>query len=430
MRTRRALLQAGMVLPLAACAPELLWGGSGTVRIGVSWSGVELAAFREVLARTAFGRSVDVIPMGDDVGTAFTAGGKSAPDIVMLPQAGQVRALVDNDKLRPVAEALWTDDEGARYPEPWRQLLRHKGKPYGVPFKAADKSLVWYDRQSVDRYHLGDPALWTIPDWVDRMEVLARTPIRLLALGAGDGWVLTDVFENVLRGESPRSYDDVAATRGTMTWDRPAVHAAFGHLVRLWGQPHTFAGGVAVALTRQFPDAIRDVFERRRAAMVIAPDFAEPIVREALRAAGRRSEEAVGIVPFPAVGPGADRPHIVGGDVMVVTKNADRRADEVVAALAAPEAPLPWIERTGGFLAPNLRTTARYSMLMAPIARAQGSWGAFDLSDQLGAVGGRNGLWRILTEFLTTIGDGAREHPEPAIDQAIAALEAFEQGRR
>lgn len=430
MGTRRALLQAGLVLPLAACAPQLLWGDSRLVRIGVSWSGTELSAFRSVLARLPFAGSVEAIPLGDEIGTAFTAGGKSAPDIVMLPQAGQVRTLVEDDKLRPVAERFWADENGARYSEPWQQLLYHGGKPYGVPFKAADKSLVWYDRQAIDRYRLGDPANWTIPDWIDRMEVLANTPIRLLALAAGDGWVLTDVFENVLRAESPRTYDELAGAHKDRTWDRPAVHAAFGHLARLWGQRHTFAGGVAVALTRQFPDAIRDVFERGRAAMVIAPDFAEPIVRESLRAAGRRSEDVVGIAQFPSVGLGGERPRIVGGDVLVVTKYADQRADEVVAALAAPEAPLPWIEGVGGFIAPNLRTSARYSALLDPIARSQTSWSAFDLSDQLGAVGGRNGLWRILTSFLTTIGDGANEHPDAAIDTAITALDAAERSRR
>ncbi|MEV4236619.1 ABC transporter substrate-binding protein [Nocardia sp. NPDC049737] len=430
MGTRRALLQAGWVLPLAACAPQLLWGDSASIRIGVSWSGAELAAFRKVLAPMPFARSVDVIPMGDEVGTAFSAGGKSAPDIVLLPQAGQVRALVDDGKLRPVPDALWTDDQGARYPELWRQLLYHNGKPYGVPFKAADKSMVWYDRQTVDKYHLGDPADWTIADWVDRIEVLAGTPMRLLALAAADGWVLTDVFENVLRAESARTYDDLTTTSQDRVWDRPAVRETFANLARLWGRPHAIAGGAAVALTRQFPDAIREVFEHRRAAMVIAPDFAEPVVRESLRVSGRRSEEVVGIAPFPVTGLGGERPRIVGGDVMVVTRYAGSHADEVVTALAAPEAPLPWIQGDGGFIAPNIRTTVRYSALLDPIARAQSPWSAFDLSDQLGAVGGRNGLWRILTDFLVAIGDGAAERPDAAIDRAIAALDGFERSRR
>lgn len=430
MGTRRTVLRAGLVLPLAAaCAPNSLLGNPGAVRIGVSWSGSELAAFRKVLARLAFEHPIEVIPLGDEIGSAFTAGGKSAPDIVMLPQAGQVRALAEAGKIRSIPGDPWIDTDGPRYPELWRQLLHHKGKTFALPFKAAEKSLVWYDRESIEHYKLGAPADWTIADWRDRTEVLSNTPIRLLALGAADGWVLTDVFENVLLAESPRTYDDLVAHPTERSWQRPAVRAAFGHLATLWGQPRAFPGSAAVALTRQFPDAIRDVFQHRRAAMVIAPDFAEPIVRAGLRAAGRK-EDVVGIASFPSVGPGAQRPRIVGGDVMVVTTPASPVAERVVAALAAPQAPVPWIEEDGGFIAPNLRTEARYSALMEPIVRAQSAWSAFDLSDQLGAIGGRNGLWRILTDFLIEVGDRANGDTDEAMDRAIAALDGFERGLR
>lgn len=432
MRTRRELLQVALVGPLAAaCAPDLLLGNPGVVRIGVSWSGSELAAFRAVLARLGYdNRRVDVVPLGDEIETAFTAGGRSAPDIVMLPRAGRVRELAEQRKLRPVAETLWKDELGWRYPDVWRQLLWHNEKPYGVPFKAADKSLVWYDRQLVERYGLGDPGRWTIADWVKSMEVLAETPVRLLALGAADGWVLTDVFENALLAQSPPFYGEVAAARDDRAWDDAAVRAAFGHLGALWGRRHAFPGGVAAALTRQFPDAVREVFEHRRAVMVVEPDFAEPIVRAAVRRSGRRTQDVVGVAGFPAVDQQKVPPRIVGGDVMVVTESATDRAMELVAALATPAAPLPWIEDYGGFIAPNLRTNVRYSELLAPSADTLWERSAFDLSDRIGAVGGRNGLWRILTDFLTTIGDGATERLDDATDHAIAALDAVDRRRR
>lgn len=431
MRTRRELLQVALIAPLAAaCAPNLLLGNPGAIRIGVSWSGSELAAFRAVLARLDYHHEVDVVPLGDEIETAFTAGGRSAPDIVMLPQAGRVRPLAEQRKLRPVADALWSDELGSRYPDVWRQLLQHNGKPYGVPFKAADKSMVWYDRRLVDKYGLGDPAGWTLADWLDRMEVLAETPVRLLALGAADGWVLTDVFENALLAESPRIYDEVAVARNDRTWESPAVRAAFGHLGSLWGHRHAFPGGIAAALTRQFPDAVREVFEHRRAVMVVTPDFAEPIVRAAVRRSGRRAEDVVGVAAFPAVAAGQDPPRIVGGDVMVVTDSASDRAMDLVKALADPAAPLPWIKDYGGFIAPNLRTDAQYSPFLEPAARTLGTRTAFDLSDRIGAVGGRNGLWRILTDFLTAVGDGQTERLDEATDRAIAALDAVDRGRR
>ncbi|WP_405181552.1 hypothetical protein OG225_10760 [Nocardia sp. NBC_01377] len=58
MGTRRSVLRAGLVMPLAAaCAPNILLGNPGAVRIGVSRSGSELAAFRKVLAQLAFQQS-------------------------------------------------------------------------------------------------------------------------------------------------------------------------------------------------------------------------------------------------------------------------------------------------------------------------------------------------------------------------------------
>lgn len=428
--TRRALLRAGMIAPLtAACAPDVLLGDPGVVRVGVSWSGAELAAFRTVLAGLAPTYPVEVVPLGDDIDTAFTAGGRSAPDLVMLPQPGRLAELVRLRKVRPVAPALWSDAEGPRYAEHWGQLLFHGGKPYGVPFKAADKSLVWYDREQIARYRLGEPENWTLADWLDRMEFLAETPSRLLALGAADGWVLTDVFENVLLAESPRYYDELAAARGDRSWDNPAVRAALRHLGTLWGHRHAFPGGVAATLTRQFPDALREVFEYRRAVLVVMPDFAEPIVRSGLRRA-RRPESAVGVTAFPPVRAALAPPRIVGGDVMVITASANRRTEELVAALADPAAPLPWLERAGGFITPNMRATPRYSELMAPFARQINARSAFDLSDRIGAVGGRNGLWRILTDFLVTVGDGRTQRLGAAIDRAVDAMDAFERRRR
>ncbi|MGQ4615865.1 ABC transporter substrate-binding protein [Nocardia sp. R7R-8] len=429
MGTRRAVLQAGMILPLAAaCAPEVLLGSSDAVRVGVSWSGQELAAFHAVLDGLEFGFEVEVIPLGDNTDTAFTAGGRSAPDVVLLPQAGRVRELAERGKLRPVADTVWTDELGTRYPQPWQVLLRYDSRLYGVPFKAADKSLVWFDRQQFDTYGLGEPAAWTLGGWVDRMEVLAQTPIRLLALAAADGWVLTDFFENVLLAESPRSYDELAV-KDNREWDNPAVRAAFGHLGVLWGQRHAFPGGVGVALTRQFSDAVREVFQHRRAAAVVAPDFAEPIVRSALRVSGR-AIDAVGVVPFPPVTTASGRPKIVGGDVIVVTRQANPRADELVEKLAAARAPVPWIERYGGFLAPNLRTEAAYSPLLASSARDLAARSTFDLSDRIGPVGGREGLWRVLTEFLIAIGDGGQARVTAATDRAITALDDVERRRR
>ncbi len=421
------MLRTAALAPLlVACSPDVLLGDRAVVRIAVAWSGLELTAFRSVLDAAALPAPVEVVPLGDEIGTALTARGRSAPDIVMLPQAGQLRDLVTAGRLREAPAELWSGPDGPRYAEQWRQLCHHEDRLYGVPFKASGKSLIWYDRDAFAASGLGDPAGWTVDDWLAGVRETAGTSRRLLALGAADGWVLTDLFENLLLAESPAVYRELGT--GVRTWDAAAVHKTFIRLGGLWGIRDGLPGGVGTALTEQFADAVRDVFEHRRALAVAAPDFAEPVVRDALRRSGRTGEAAT-VVPFPSVRPGEENPRIVGGDVMVLTRSADPRADAVVAALAAAQAPVPWIEQVGGFLGPNLHTRARYSRWSAPIAAALADWPDFDLSDRIGVVGGRDGLWRVLTEFLITVGDTGGD-VGAAAQTAVATLGRFERGWR
>ncbi|WP_239003452.1 ABC transporter substrate-binding protein [Nocardia panacis] len=437
MVARRAILRAGLALPLvSACG--VLSGDERKVRIAVPWSGFELSAFRKVLRDREIEGAVELLPLGDDIGIALGARGRSAPDIVLLPEAGRVAELAE-EGLRPLDESLWVDADGWRYAPEWQQLLWRNGRPYGVPFKAANKSLVWYDRYAFGKEPGDEPRSWTLSEWPQRMEEDFSGPDRpnLLALGAADGWVLANMFENVLfdvslwENGTPWDYQDLAGPGGgvrwTRQWDRDAVRATLTVLGRIWGNKFAFPGGVAATLTRQYPDAVRDVFEHRRAAMVVAPDFAEPVVRRSLARAGRPAD-AVGVMRFPPAVPGGHRPLIAGGDVIVLTAGAKSAATQVVSALADPAAPLTWIRDNGGFLAPNRRTPIRSSELLRALEPTAwiDSWTEFDLADLVGTVGRRDGLWRILTEFLIAVGDGKVDRLREQTERAVAALARFE----
>ncbi|WP_024805237.1 hypothetical protein [Nocardia sp. BMG51109] len=453
MATRRAVLRAGALAPLlSACAPGVFGNDPGVLRIAVPWDGAGLTAFQAVLERirspgadaSAYPYPVDVLPLGDDVDTALNIAGRDAPDIVMLPEAGRVRELAGTG-LRAVGDSLWTAAGPPLYGPPWRELLWHRTidgdaeSLYGVPFKAANKSLVWYDREA---FGDGDaPRSWALSDWPDRIGSFARGERRLLALGAADGWVLADMFANVLRTVAPADYEELtelpADARGAnvpaphRNWDRPGVRAAFTVLGQVWGHPDAFPGRVAETLRRQFSDAIRDVFLYRSAAMVVAPDFAEPVVRQSLRRTGR-STGTVGVMPFPAFGRGYRPPRIGGGDVMVITTKAGERAEALVAALAAKEAPQPWMARYGGFVAPRRDTTkpASYQGIFKDVAGELNAWEVFGFADLLGPLGRRNGLWRILTNFLVDVGYRSPGRIGAATDAAIAGLAAAESGVR
>ena len=136
--SRRAFLGAAATLVVAGCSSDVL-GLRRSVRVAVSWSGQELRAFHKVL--DGLGRldyPVEVVPLGDDISTAFGARSTRRPDIVMLPQPGLVpRHLHD---LEPIPDDL-ADLGRARL---WKEQLVHDGTTYGVPFKTAHKSAVWY----------------------------------------------------------------------------------------------------------------------------------------------------------------------------------------------------------------------------------------------------------------------------------------------
>jgi len=414
--SRRAFLGAAATLMVAGCSSDVL-GLRRSVRVAVSWSGQELRAFHDVL--NGLGRldyPVEVVPLGDDISTAFGARSTRRPDIVMLPQPGLVpREREDRDDIQTIPDELAAPGR-ARL---WNDLLVYDGKTYGVPFKTAHKSAIWYRPSVFREVGVQPPQLWS--EWLTINKALSDAGIRPLSLAAGDGWVLTDFLENVLLGIAPAVYAGLATATEPRPSREPEFAAALRLLGSMWSAPGAFAGGVKRSLVQQFPDAIVEVFGHRRAAMVLASDFAEPVVRSFAA-----DPDDIGVFTFPALVPGAAAPVVVGGDVMVLPKPSSDNAVDLVRRLSTPAAVDPWIKQ-GGFLVDGRVTgyspelTRLAEQLTAPNGLLQ-----FDLSDQLGPVGGINGLWRVLTDFLIRIGDrGSAVVPE-AVDTAVAELREVE----
>ncbi|MGW1340396.1 ABC transporter substrate-binding protein [Kribbella sp. NPDC002412] len=412
-RSRRAFLGAAATLLVTGCSSDVL-GLRRSVRVAVSWSGQELRAFHDVLDNLGtLDYPVEVVPLGDDISTAFGARSTRRPDIVMLPQPGLVpRHLRD---LEPIPDDV--DDRGrARL---WAELLVHDGTTYGVPFKTAHKSAVWYRPSVFRNFGLEPPRLWS--EWLDVNRSLSLAGVRPLSLAAGDGWVLTDFFENVLLGTAPSVYAALATAERPQPSHQPQIAAALRLLGTMWSARGTLAGGVERSLVQQFPDAVVEVFGHRRAAMVLASDFAEPVVRSFAA-----DPDDVGLFTFPALSAGSAPPVVVGGDVMVLPKPTSDDALDLVRRLAAPTAVDPWI-KAGGFLVDGRDTG--YSPELTRLARQLSESGGqlqFDLSDRLGRLGAINGLWRVLTDFLVRVGDHGSESVPAAVDAAMTELRKVE----
>ena len=299
------------------------------------------------------------------------------------------------------------------YPAVWRELGTVDGRLYAVWFKAANKSLVWYDLGAFERAGVIPPG--DLAGLVAVSRTFANRGEPSFSLGARDGWTLTDWFENVyLALAGPRRYDDLATHR--IPWTDPTVKQALRLLAELWTQPNV-AGGVRGALATTFEGSVQRAFGRSQAAaMVVEGDFVESAITGLTR---ERLGIDVDVFPFPGRGAG-DR-FVVGGGDAAVMMHRSPAAEAFIRYLATPQAADVWAA-DGGFVSPNLNVDL--SVYPDPISRTiarslveAGDNFRFDLSDlQPAAFGGIEGPRDAgrLQRFLVT----------GNVDATAAALEA------
>lgn len=321
------------------------------------------------------------------------------PDVAVLPEPGLLRRYACAGLLVPLDGANRRAVR-ARYGPTWRDLATVDGTPYGVFFKAANKSLVWYDIAAFERLGLVPPVDVDELLAIERELAAAGTPPFAVAAADQDAWTLTDWFENIfLRVAGPARYDQL--TSGRLPWTDASVIASLSMLRRVLA-PEFLAGGVTGARSTSFPQSVDEVFgPAPRAAMVFEGDFV-PGVATIQPELG----VDVDVFPFPQVD-GSAPSVVAGGDVAVAMRDT-KGARALLAFLATPEAAQIWARR-GGFISPNddVDLGAYPDAITRSIARSlleSGDNLRFDLSDlqpvAFGATTGA-GLYKILQDFVT-----------------------------
>ncbi|MGR6912716.1 hypothetical protein ACU635_00480 [[Actinomadura] parvosata] len=383
--SRRAFLAAVPAVTLAGCA------GQPPLRVAVVWSGEELRRFLRVVDAYVAERRrpVSVYSAGDNISALLRGPAADVvPDVAVIPRLGLLFDPVVRPRIRPLTG-------GHAQPAFWRRLVTApgSGEALGAWFKIANKSLVWH--RTGERHAPANLAAW-------------QPRPGTLAIGAADGWVLSDWFENVLLTYAPEVYDGLfpPAEQGNQAWWGVAkVTEALTLLATIWREAFTYDQGRR-ALTLQFHDSIIDVFSYRTADVVAAPDFALPVIE---RYGGK---DVARHFPFPAY-PGGSPPLVVGGDVAVAMRGGGQDAVDFVDWLTRPraggerDALTAWVDE-GGFLTPYREPA--HPLLRGP-AEALNTAGNrhYDLSDRLiGRLEGGDGrgLWRVLTELFTDVTAG------------------------
>ncbi|MBK3624533.1 carbohydrate ABC transporter substrate-binding protein [Streptomyces sp. MBT49] len=418
MRRRTTVLTGCTALALAfgatACGgggPVSAGGGdqalSGqTVSVAGVWSGAEQKNFQKVL--DAFtektGAKTQFVSTGDNVSTVVGSKieGGNAPDVVMVPQVGVLQQFAAQGWLQPLSPAV-RKSVTANYAPVWKNYGSVKGTLYGLYFKAAHKSTVWYSPDALDQAGVKPPK--TYDDLLEAGHAVSDSGLAAFSVAGQDGWTLTDWFENVYLSQAgPEKYDALAAHE--LKWTDQSVVDALTTLGRLFKDKQLLAGGQKGALNTDFPGSVEKVFgPKPQAGMVYEGDFVAGVAKDQF---GRKIGEDANFFPFPPVGGGA-APVVSGGDAAVVLKDGKnaKAGMALLEYLATPQAAAVWAE-AGGFLSPNKKLDpATYgddvTRTTAESLIAAGDSVRFDMSDQApAAFGGTKGAgeWKVLQDFL------------------------------
>jgi len=393
----------------------------GSMEVAAVWSAQEQANLKQVLdAFTAqTGTQVTFTSTGNDIATVLGTRiqGGSPPDVAVLPQPGLLKALVSQNALQPI-DALVGQAVSANWSQDWKALGTVNGQLYGLFYKGANKSLGWYNVPAFTNAGVTAPA--TFDDVLATAQTLRASGVTPFAIGGGDGWVLTDLFENIyLRQAGPATYD--ALTNHSIPWTDPSVKTALTTMGRILADKSLIAGGSATQVT--FQQAVDQVFKNPpSAAMLFEGDFVPGSATQKLQPVTDYNS-----FPFPSINGSA--PSVVGGgDAVVMMKNTPQ-AQELVKFLSTPAAAEIWA-KLGGFSSPNKAVDPSvYPDVVTrnnATALAQATTFRFDMSDQAPvAFGGTPALgeWALLQQFANNPAnvDGIASQLEQAAAAAYAA---------
>ncbi|WP_328881273.1 ABC transporter substrate-binding protein [Streptomyces sp. NBC_00299] len=443
VRAAAAVCAGALALSLTACGGDdndsgNEQGGSGqetadtvtlpklngkSLEVAAVWTGAEQENFKKVLAEfeKRTGAKVTFVPAQDPIINFLgskVAGGQP-PDIAMLPQPGAIKQAVDKKWAKPLgAEAIKELQEN--YSQGWQDIGKVDSKQYGVYYKAANKSLIWYNAQVFENAGATEPKTWD--ELLTTAQTVYDSGVTPFSVGGAEGWTLTDWFENVYLSQAgPEKYDQLA--RHEIKWTDPSVKDALTTLAQVWGKKDYVAGGADGALQTDFPASVTQVFtggDQPKAAMVYEGDFAQVNITQAKAKVGTDAK----VFPFPTVGDTA--PVVSGGDAAVILQDSEA-AQALATFLASPDAATIQA-KLGGYLSPNknVPNSAYPNEVQQKIAKAlidSGDDFRFDMSDQAPqAFGGTpgKGEWKALQDFLKNPSDVAGTQQKLEADAAAA----------
>jgi alpha-glucoside transport system substrate-binding protein len=369
-----------------------------TLEVAAEWQKDEQKSFQAVLKefQTRTHAKIKYTSTGNDTATILgtrVAGG-NPPDVALIPQPGLIQQFVDKKAVKALPQGV-QDTVKANFAQTWQDLGTFGGQLYAVWFKAANKSTVWYRTDAFTQAGVSEPKTWD--EFKAALGTLRDAGVTPLSVGGGDGWTLTDWFENVyLRSAGADNYDKL--TKHQIPWTDPSVTTALNLLAEIWKDKTLLAPN---GLQTTFPDSVTQVFGTKKAAVVYEGDFVAGVISGSTKSKVGTDAK---FFPFPNVG-SSPASVIGGGDAAVIMKDSPG-AQALMQWLASPESADIWV-KLGGFTSPNkgvpltdypddIARSVAEQLVNAEVFK-------FDMSDlapsQFGGTPGQ-GEWKDLQTFL------------------------------
>jgi len=386
-------------------SPKANYAVSGSISFDGIWtSSSGQKQFQDVIK--AFNKlypnvHVNYKPVGNNLPTvlATAIAGGHPPDMADIAQPGTVAQLAKQGKLKPIIYAKSTIAQN--FAPAWQQLGTYSGKLYALVFKAANKSVVWYNVPAFKTAGVKPPK--TLSQLLAAAKTIKSSGTPAYSIGGADGWTLTDMFENIyLRTFGAAKYNALSTHK--IKWTDPSVVTALNTMAKIVGDTGNVYGGTSGALQYGFNDSVTNAFASPpKAAMVFEADFVGGVISSSTKA---KPTTGFNTFTWPAITPGADAGGVeIGGDLFVTFRDTPA-IEAFVKYLATAPAAEVWAKQ-GGFGTGNKNVPASVypdaitRATEAPIGTANAV--VFDMSDEqppsFGATTGQ-GEWGIFQDFL------------------------------
>ncbi|MCX7854948.1 MAG: ABC transporter substrate-binding protein [Anaerolineae bacterium] len=389
-------------VPVQVTVPVTVPAPKGTITVLGVWGGDERVAFQDAVAPFSQQTGIGVAFEGTrDLAAVLTTRVEAGnpPDIAILPNPGQLYELAAAGHLVPLDSFMDVNQIAADYGQSWVDLASYDGHLYGIFYKVAIKSLVWYNPKAFQEKGYQVPTTWDeLIALSDQIVADGGTPWCIgLESGAASGWPGTDWIEDImLRTAGPEVYDKWV--NHEIPWTDPAVKRAwelFGQVARneqyVWG-------GTTGVMSTNFGDSPRPLFDTppgcymHRQASFITGFFPE----------GVKAGEDYNFFTLPPIDSQWGVPALIAGDVIVML-NDTPEVRQFVQYLAGPEPQEIWAGK-GGFISANKNVSldAYPDDLTRNMAKAivEAKVARFDGSDLMPAAVGAGSFWTGVMDYV------------------------------